>query len=278
MAAHDNAVQLAFNIPLGHGGDQGLAGVSSSFDDGVASGTARYDNPADPDGGFGYRLAAGWQDGTRLRGRADWIGDHIALDGGVSLDRGIAALQAKVQGALVLLRGSLFAAHDPGGAVALVEAGEKNIRIYRENRPVAVSDADGEALLTGLNAFAPNHIAVEPRDYGFDALVEKTDAVVVPRQASGVVVDLKPLSRHPLLATVTRGIAMATPMGARVMLDGWAVPLTLGRDGQLFIADLETPRGADIDLGTTRCRIYIRPAKMGDADPLLCLREAHGAY
>ena len=202
----------------------------------------------------------------------------MALDGGLSLDNGTASLRGDARGALVLLRGSLFAAHDPGGAVALVEAGEKNIRIYRENRPVAVSDGDGEALLTGLDAFSPNRIAIEPRDYDFNALVEKTGEVVVPRRGSGVVVNLRPVSRHPLLATVTRGIALATPLGARVMLDGRAAPLTLGRDGQLFIADLQEPRGADVDLGTSRCRIYIQPARMGDAPPLLCLREAHGAY
>jgi outer membrane usher protein FimD/PapC len=93
-----------------------------------------------------------------------------------------------------------------------------------------------------------------------------------------VVVDLRPVSRHPMLATVTRGIAIATPLGASVLLDGSTTPLTLGRDGQLFIADLQAPRGADIDLGTSRCRVYIRPAPLGRAEPLLCLREAHGAY
>jgi outer membrane usher protein len=274
MTGGVDAVQLALNFPLGGG----LAGLSTAFDGGTPSGLVRFDDPASPDGGFGYRLAAGWQDGARFRGQADWIGDDVALDGGVSLDKGRAALRAGAQGALVWLRGSLFASHDPGGAVALVETGEKNIRIYRENRPVAVSDGDGEALLTGLNAYAPNHIAVEPRDYDFNTLVEKTDAVVVPRQASGVVVDLRPTSRHPFLATVTRGIPIPTPMGAAVYLDGQTQPLTLGRDGQLFVADLEKPRGADIVLGSARCRIYIRPARMGESDPLLCWREAHGAY
>jgi outer membrane usher protein len=274
MTGGVDAVQLVLNFPLGGG----LAGLSTAFDGGTPSGLVRFDDPADPDGGFGYRLAAGWQDGARFRGQADWIGDDVALDGGVSLDKGRAALRAGAQGALVWLRGSLFASHDPGGAVALVETGEKNIRIYRENRPVAVSDGDGEALLTGLNAYAPNHITVEPRDYDFNTLVEKTDAVVVPRQASGVVVDLRPTSRHPFLATVTRGIPIPTPMGAAVYLDGQTQPLTLGRDGQLFVADLEKPRGADIVLGSARCRIYIRPARMGESDPLLCWREAHGAY
>jgi outer membrane usher protein len=194
---------------------------------------------------------------------------------GLSVDHGVPSLRADAAGALVFLRGSLFAAHDPGGAVALVQTGEKNIHIYRENRAVAVSDADGEALLTGLDPWSPNRIAVESRDYDFDMLVEKTDAVVVPRAASGAVVDFTPVSHHPLLATVTRGIAMATPVGARVTLDGDAAPLPLGRDGQLFVADLQKPRGAMIAMGDKSCRVYIEP---GQSAPLLCLREASGAY
>jgi outer membrane usher protein len=198
----------------------------------------------------------------------------------VSLDHGVASLRADASGALVFLRGSLFAAHDPGGAVALVKTGEPNIHVYRENRPVAVSDSDGEALLTGLDAWAPNRIAVESRDYDFDALVEKTEAIVAPRAASGVVLDFTPASRHPLLATLTRGIAMAMPAGARVTLDGDSKPLPLGRDGQLFVADLQAPRGAVIDVGTSQCRVFIEPRKNGarHAPPLLCLREASGAY
>jgi outer membrane usher protein len=271
------SAQLSFNIPLG---PHGLAGVSAANDNGKLSALAMFSNPADPDGGFGYRIATGWEDGGRFQGEANWIGPRVALDGGVSLDHGVPSLRADASGALVFLRGSLFAAHDPGGAVALVRTGEPNIHIYRENRPVAVSDSDGEALLTGLDAWAPNRIAVESRDYDFDALVEKTEAIVAPRAASGVVLDFTPASRHPLLATLTRGIAMAMPLGARVTLDGDRKPLPLGRDGQLFVADLQTPRGAVIDVGTSQCRVFIEPRKSGarHAPPLLCLREASGVY
>ena len=129
-----------------------VAGVSAANDNGKLSGLALYDNPADPDGGFGYRVAAGWEDGGRFQGEANWIGPRIALDGGVSLDHGVASLRADASGALVFLRGSLFAAHDPGGAVALVKTGEPGIHIYRENRPVAVSD--GEPSATRLAAQA----------------------------------------------------------------------------------------------------------------------------
>jgi len=223
-----------------------------------------------------------WRDGGRYEGDATWIGPHLGANGGVSVRDGVTAMRADVNGALIFMRGSVYTTHDPGGAVTLVETGDPGVRIYRENRQVAVSDRDGEALLTGLNPYAPNHIAVESRDCSFDALIEKTDALVVPRKNSGTTVSFAPKSHHPFLAIVTRGIPIQTPLGATVTLDGEAGPFIVGHDGQVFIADLKRQTGADIDLGTSRCRIYIRPeygkGALPHTDPLLCLRETSVAY
>jgi hypothetical protein len=82
------------------------------------------------------------------------------------------------------MRGSIFAAHDTGGAVALVETGAPGIHVFRENRDLGKSDAKGELLLTGLDAYGANHVSVEPRDYAFDVVVEKTDAMVRPAAAA----------------------------------------------------------------------------------------------
>jgi outer membrane usher protein FimD/PapC len=123
---------------------------------------------------------------------------------------------------------------------------------------------------------------VESRDYAFDALLEKTEMLVAPRRGSGLVLDFTPRARHPVLAQVTRGIPMATPLGARVLLDGDDAPLTLGRDGMLFIAELQQPRGGVVEIGARRCRFRVEPQAKGRGmartPPLLCLREASGAY
>ena len=126
------------------------------------------------------------------------------------------------------LQDRLYAVHDPGGAVALVQTGDPHVRVYRENRPVAVSDDAGEALVTGLSPYAPNHIGVEPRDYSFDTLVEKTDMTVTPRPRSGVTVNLKPVSHHPLLVLVQAE-------GRRVALE---VDSLVGRQ-QVVVKNLE---------------------------------------
>lgn len=180
-----------------------------------------------------------------------------------------------------MLRGSLFATDDPGEAVALVQTGAPGIHIYRENRPVAVSDGDGEALLTGLVPYGPNHIAIEPRDYPFTALVTKTDLEIAPPRRGAALADLAPLSRHPLMAQLTRADGVI-PSGARVLFDGEPTPLALGHDGQLFVADMVQGRLAEIDTGKGRCRVFVTPdaakGPMPRTPPLTCFREPASAY
>ena len=278
FAGHGDGGQVSLSIPLGQ---RGLASLSATADARRSAALALYDNPADPDGGFGYRLAVSSDEAQRLQATARYVGRALAVDGGVALLDGAPAIRADAAGALVLLRGSVFATHEPGEAVALVEAGAPGIRIYRENRPVAVSDKDGEALLTGLVPYAANHIAVEPRDYPFNALVTKTDIAIAPPRRAAALVDLAPAMRHPLLALVTRADG-ALPSGARVRFDGDAAPLALGHDGQLFVADMTGGRLADVDTGRGRCRVFVTPedaaGPMPRTPPLTCYREPQVAY
>ncbi len=274
------SAQLALSVPLG---GRALGTLSAADQNGDLSGLALYDNPADPDGGFGYRLLTGWEDGGQFEADGQYVGSHFAADAGFAMAGNVPALRGDIDGALVLMKDKLYAIHDPGGAVALVETGDPHVRIYRENRPVAVSDDQGEALIADLNPYAPNHVGVDPRDYAFDTLVEQTDAIVVPRPKSGVLVDLKPRSHHPLLVTVKAAAGSDIPLGARVSLDGGGDPLTVGHDGEIFIPDLDHPAGADIQLsGGGHCRIFIQPAgdknPMPRVGPLLCLREVASAY
>jgi outer membrane usher protein len=273
------SAQISIGIPIG---GRGLASVSAANDNGKLSGLGLYDSPADPDGGFGYRLLGGYQQGGRGEADATYVGHNFGADGGISVQGDAPAIRADLNGALIAMNGSVFATHDPGGAFALVETGDSHVRIYRENRLQGVSDDDGRALLVGLTPYVPNHISIDPRDFSFDTLVEKTDQLVAPRNGAGTLVDFTPSSYHSLVAQMTRGVDLPTPLGATVMLDGQSEPMLVGHGGEIFIPHFDKPVGADVDLGASRCRIYITPGErkggLPRTPPLLCLREADGAY
>jgi len=67
-----------------------------------------------------------------------------------------------------------------------------------------------------------------------------------------------------------------------VLFDGDAAPLALGHDGQLFVADMERGRLAEIDTGKGRCRVFVTPdaasGPLPRTPPLTCFREPGLAY
>jgi outer membrane usher protein len=257
------AVESFLSIPLNPGG---LASTSFSNNNGFLTATNSASRPVDPDGGFGYRAFATLGDMRSVEGDVSWIGQHAQLGGGLSFSDAKIAVRGDAGGALVFLNGSIFATRDPGDAVALVKTGKPGVRVYRENRLVAVSDADGEALLPGLVPYAENHIGVETRDYPMSSIITEPDRKVAPRRRSGAIVDLAPPVQHAVLLTLVASSGKPLSLGSRVDIDGSGTPLVVGRDGQLFIADAKRDITASVTAKDGRCTFHVaRPTSSGGA-------------
>ncbi|HWA31055.1 MAG TPA: fimbria/pilus outer membrane usher protein [Rhizomicrobium sp.] len=272
------AFQFFFNMPLG----DGLASASTSAGAQPPDYQAQYAEPADPDGGFGYRVLANAGSSRRLEADANWIADQGEIDGGVSIADGAAALRMGASGGLVLLDDKLFATKAPEGAVALVRAGAPDVRIYRENRPVAVSDMQGDALLTGLSPYTTNRIGIDPRDYPIDADVAISQRRVVPPRNTGVIVDMVPERRNAFIAVVMFANGRYPRVGARVDVVGTTVPLIVGRDGEIFFGGLTQPVDAVVERDEGPCRVTIvppppTPQRVPRAGPFIC-RETADAH
>jgi outer membrane usher protein len=232
-----------------------------------------------PDGGFGYRLSASTGDNDIEQGEATWIGPHGSLDGEVSSVDGNVAGRLTASGALVAMDGSLYATQVPNGAVALVQTGEDGARIFRENREVATADSDGDALLTNLVPYTENKISIDPRDYPLSTVVDTTQQIVVPRRQSGVVVNLAPAGRHPVLIVLQLQDGSAPPIGAAVTLDGGAA-FVVGRGGEVFIADLIHAMKGMVEYGNGSCHFTAMPPAVPPPDtiprigPVLCAKDS----
>jgi outer membrane usher protein len=232
-----------------------------------------------PDGGFGYRLSASTGDNDIEQGEATWIGPHGSLDAAVSSVNGDVAGRLVASGALVAMDGSLYATQVPNGAVALVQTGQDGVRIFRENREVATADSDGEALLTNLVPYTENKISIDPRDYALSTIVDTTEQIVVPRRQSGVVVDLAPVARHPFLIVLHLPDGSFPPVGAPVTLNDGSAPLVVGRDGEVFIADLRRPVKGAVEYGNNSCHFAVAPPAVPPPDaiphigPVVCAKD-----
>lgn len=272
FSGHHWTAEIFLGVPVGNG----IASASYSGGSGRTSDLAAYSASANPDGGFGYSVLAG-ADGTgaRAEGDATWVGDRAVLDASVATDGGETAMRADAAGALVFLNGEMFATRQPDGAMALVETGAPDVRVYRDNRTVAVSDANGEALLTGLVPYTENHIAIDPRDYAMSSLVASTERSVSPQRESAAIVDLAPRRAHGALVLVRFADGTAPPLGTLVKQSGGEATLAVGRDGEIFIPDLTQDEELILSVGDQGCVVSVkRPpralASIPRIGPLLC--------
>ncbi|HEY0106802.1 MAG TPA: fimbria/pilus outer membrane usher protein [Rhizomicrobium sp.] len=231
-----------------------------------------------PDGGFGYRVSAATGDGDSAQAEATWIEPHGSLDAAVAATGGRVAGRLLATGGVVAMDGALYATQMPNGAVALVHTGAQDVRVFRENRPVATADSDGDALITGLVPFTGNRISIDPRDYGFSTVVDTTDKVVVPRRMSGVIVDLAPTSHDPAIVVLHLQNGNPPPAGSRVTLNDGGEPLVVGRDGEIFIADFPHLLRGTVEYGGETCHFDILPPAVSARDaiarlgPVLCAK------
>ena len=270
MTEHSLAIQLSLSMAFNDGS---MAGVNASTGASTQADLI-YTKSADPNGGYGYRALVGNEMNGRALGGVTYVGDDVALDGSLAVQNGQPGLQAGADGAVVFMRGSIYATHNPGDAVALVDAGAPNVRVYLENREVGRSDEDGKTLVTGLNPHAPNQISVDARDYPFNADVTKTDMVVVPRRRAGVLADLSPGKDETRTLQVKNGTAVPR-LGARIFIDGDPAPHVVGHDGMFQVTGLTRVRGATLDDGNQHCRLSLDPKNSG---PVSCLMETADAH
>lgn len=248
------AAELSLSLPIGNGLVGSASAQAGANANGIESGVMR---PTDPDGGLGYSVSASVGDIRSENGEATWNGDHGTLDAAVSSVNGQTAARLSVSGAFVEMNGTTFATRAPDGAIALVETGNASVPVYLENRQVAVSDGDGEALLTNLAADAPNRIGIQPTDYSFATVVTTTQQTVVPRRQAGVIVDLAPPRSRPALVSLRFDDGTTLPPGGEVTLSTGGATLLVGHGGQIFISDLETTMSGTVRYPERSCRFSV---------------------
>lgn len=266
------------SVPLGN---RDVLAASSEFSAGPPRAALSYEHEGNPDGGIGYRARASFGAGPGGDAQAVWYGDDMTVRSGISASGGTIATELGLDGTLIAMDGGLFAARQSGDAVALVRTGRQGVHVTLENRAVAVSGRDGDALVPGLVAFAPNKIGIDADDYPISTLVAESERVVAPRRYAAVVVDLAPRIAAPLLVRIRLADGSVPPPGSRAVLDkdDTQVPI-FGRNGKLFLEDLREPDTLTVELPQGSCRVRLAPPKplpnrIAELGPLLCESPDH---
>jgi outer membrane usher protein len=254
-----------------------FAGLSMSFDNGIsASATTDYgdDGPAFStsvargekiaDGGYGWRVRASKDTTTRLAAAGSYRSPWARFGASVEQsDKNIRA-NAQVDGAIAIAGGDIFAANRIDDAFAVVDVGAPGVEVLFQNRPVGKSNSRGKKLVTGLNAYQPNHIAIDPANLPVEANIASTRNVVVPAAQSGVVVNFG-VSEDPKAAIVALVDASGQPIevGNAAQLEG-GDEFVIGYDGQAYMTGLSASNSVTVTFedGTScAAQFDYKPAK-----------------
>jgi outer membrane usher protein len=284
---------LSFNQDLDNHSDRSVfLGVSLSFDNGTSvSLSAQHDQqgnlttldasqPINPDGGFGWRARA--QDGDNQSGglaEVGYRGEHGQVLAGAQSLAGATQGYADLSGALVFMDGQMFASRQIQDAFAVVSTdGVANVPVMLENRPIGTTNAAGDLLVTPLNAYQRNKLAIDPMQLPADVHIDRVDAEVVPSDRAGALVrfGIQPVAAASIVLHSADGKPLQ--VGSTAQLIGKPTSTgVVGYDGIVYLEGLGAHNTVVVQTPAGGCQVqfdyHAEKQNVPVIGPLVCRGE-----
>jgi outer membrane usher protein len=234
--------------------------------------------------GIGYRLAARAGDGAlaeaELKGQNRYAYGEVLHDELDPFGARRPYTSAQLASSVVLLDGHLYPSRPVEGSYALVRTeGAAGVQVFLQGQDQGRTDSRGDLLVTGLQPYLGNRIAIRDSDLPLDFRVDEVERVVAPRQRGGSVERFRvsrQISVTGRLALVVDGVAIApewgevavevpgrravSPVGQGGLFWLEAIPpgthdALLRWEGRLcrFAFEVEKDAAGTVDLGEVRC-------------------------
>jgi outer membrane usher protein len=268
----DNGAFLSISMPLG---PRSSAGVR--VDDRRSLAMVGFAPPSDL--GAGYQFAVGYDAAlgqpiidasTVIRTGAG----EVELAGG--RNGGGQGVRLSARGAVTAVAGKVVATPRLENAFALVELDSgTDVTLYLENRPVVAKGGErGAALLTGLQPYAQNRIAIDVSSLPITAEVDTGEKLVVPGFRQAVRVAFGGTEQSPATVRLVGPEGKPLPPGLEVFSGSQSTGIT-GYDGLVYVPDLNGGERLRVISPTFRCEAQIPVSPQIDANrqlgPIDCL-------
>jgi outer membrane usher protein len=146
-------------------------------------------------------------------------------------------LSAGLRGGFTVLgRRAVFARQSTPATVRVRTPGLAGVPVYQDNRRVALTDADGIAVITGVRPFELNRLSLKPEDVPLDFEVVSFDLDFVPRRGiSDVTFDFRRQSALAFSVVLADG-------GRCRRAAGWSLPPRAGAAPSGWMGAYSAPR------------------------------------
>jgi outer membrane usher protein len=189
-------------------------------------------------GGLSWRVRAGRGEGSSTGlAEAGWLGDHGRLTGGVAHSGGDWQGYAGASGGLVLMSGDVFASRSISDAFAVVSTdGATGVPVKLENRLVGTTNDNGLLLVTPLNAWQRNRLAIDPLDLPADLRLGQVEQFAVPTDRAGTRVAFQVTPVRSAIVVIHTPDGTPVEPGSIVRpLDGGNADAFVGYDGEVYL-------------------------------------------
>jgi outer membrane usher protein len=229
-------------------------GGSVSSDGWSAVAEASRPNEGTP-GSYGWRVSHGEGDFRYTAADGSYRGAKAGVSGRIVHQGDEVGANLTVEGAAVAAGDGVFLGNTIHDSFAVVDAGAPGVAVEYENRFAGTTDAGGRLLLPQLRSFQKNKIAIDVGNLPLNAAVGESEAIVVPRDMAGVVVDFGvKADAQAALVILTDGAGAFLPEGSEVVLEGAPEPFLMGYDGQVYLTGLAARNTVTVKAGGNRCR------------------------
>jgi outer membrane usher protein len=150
--------------------------------------------------------------------------------------KGYERYEAYARGGMVLMGGRIAAVRDVDAesSFAMVEVPSlSGVPIYHDNHRVAVTDAQGFAVLRGLRPYEANRLQIDPNDLPIDAVIASSAYSVRPYRRGGVQVRFPVVDRGGAIIHLMREGKEFVPAGATVRVG--THQFTVAGEGAVYI-------------------------------------------
>ena len=193
------------------------------------------------DTGFSWHTQAGHRSSQIYsEGSLNYLGNRSLITADFNATGSQRTVRLGAQGGLVAIVGQLFATRRASGSFALVEVrGYADVGVGFNGRVLARTNADGKALVPGLQPYAVNAVRLDPAELPISAELDSIEQNAAPGNRNGVIIKFPVRSGRGAPIKIVFGDDQPAPAGAELELVDDKQEFFVARRGEAFVTGLQ---------------------------------------
>ena len=282
--SRNNSVLMGASMALGERGSASSSLQQQGDDTFFVADVAQ---AAPNNGGIGWRAQTrNSANNNDLVAELTHLGRYGQVNAGVDINDDSHNFYSSATGSLVMMGGGVFPSRRVNSSFAVVSTnGMADVPILLQNSPIGTTNSKGLLLVTPLNAYQENKIAINPMDLPANIKIDKVSIDATPTDQAGMVVnfDMAPVRSASLILTDPQ--QQLIPIGSTVEVlsqKNKGDTAVVGFDGEVYIDSLEAMNNR-IKVTTPDnqvCYVTFDDATRNNGDipligPLICNKVKH---